>query len=131
MDARETWKVGETLTVSLVHDEDCGSPRDYDNLGTMVCWHRNYHLGDTHDYQHPDTFLEWFRTQPGNRKAVLLTVYMFEHGGVALSTGDFGDPWDSGQVGWIYALPERIREDQMCKKITKKVRANVEHMLVE
>jgi hypothetical protein len=30
------------LTVTLSYDEDCPSPREYDNLGTMVCWHRNY-----------------------------------------------------------------------------------------
>ena len=33
-------------TVELVQDIDAESPREYDNIGTMVCWHRNYTLGD-------------------------------------------------------------------------------------
>lgn len=36
-------------------------------------------------------------------KIVLKTVYRMEHSGVAYSTGSFGDPWDSGAVGFIYA----------------------------
>lgn len=32
-------------------------------------------------------------------------VYLMDHSSVALSTGDFGDPWDSGQVGWAYINP--------------------------
>jgi hypothetical protein len=33
---------------------------------------------------------------------VMLPVFMYEHSGVALNTGGFGCPWDSGQVGYIY-----------------------------
>lgn len=34
--------------------------------------------------------------------AVALPVYAYVHSGVRLSTGPFGCPWDSGQVGAIY-----------------------------
>ena len=28
-------------------DEDAANPRtEFDNVGTMVCWHRGYNLGD-------------------------------------------------------------------------------------
>lgn len=30
----------------IVRDEDPESPRDWDNIGTMCCWHRRYNLGD-------------------------------------------------------------------------------------
>ncbi len=30
----------------VVRDESPESPRDWDNTGTMCCWHRRYHLGD-------------------------------------------------------------------------------------
>lgn len=36
-------------------------------------------------------------------KMVLKTVHRMEHSRVAYSTGSFGDPWDSGAVGFIYA----------------------------
>jgi hypothetical protein len=33
-------------TIEIIPDEDRDSPRDWDNLGTMVCFHSRYHLGD-------------------------------------------------------------------------------------
>lgn len=36
---------------------------------------------------------------------VILPVYMLDHGGVSYSVGSFNDPWDSGQVGYIYMDP--------------------------
>jgi len=35
-------------TIKIIHDPDPESPRDYDNLGTMICWHRRYNFGDKH-----------------------------------------------------------------------------------
>lgn len=36
------------LTIKIIADTDVTSPRkDFDNFGTMVCWHRRYELGDT------------------------------------------------------------------------------------
>lgn len=124
----DTWNV-DGLTVSLHYDEDCDSPRTYDNLGTMVCWHRRYTLGDNHTFSDPDDFTEWFKQQPGWQRAVRLKVFMYEHGNVALSSGDFGDPWDSGQVGWIYCLPEAMRKEYSCKRITQKIREDVIRVL--
>jgi len=34
---------------------------------------------------------------------VILPVYIYDHSGITLNTVGFSDPWDSGQVGWIYA----------------------------
>jgi len=116
-------------TVTIEYDQDCMSPRDCDNLGTMVCWHRCYTLGDPHDFRTPDDFLAWFKAQPGYAGAVILPVYMLEHSGVWLSTGDFRDPWDSGQVGWIYCLPETIRKEYRCQRITKARRDDVRRIL--
>lgn len=33
-------------TLKIEQDEFDNNPREWDNLGTMVCWHRNYKLGD-------------------------------------------------------------------------------------
>jgi len=32
--------------ISIYYDHDAESPRDWDNIGTMACWHRRYNLGD-------------------------------------------------------------------------------------
>ncbi|GFD77265.1 hypothetical protein KUL118_01270 [Tenacibaculum sp. KUL118] len=34
------------ITIKIERDGDIESPREWDNVGTMVCWHRRYNLGD-------------------------------------------------------------------------------------
>lgn len=47
------------LRVSL--DDEAPNPREgYANLGSMVCWHRRYRLGDAHSYEDPGDFLQEF-----------------------------------------------------------------------
>lgn len=48
--------------LEIVRDEFPEDPRNWDNLGTMVCWHRRYNLGDKHDYKTYRDFLEDFAT---------------------------------------------------------------------
>ncbi len=45
-------------TIEVHHDPDPESPRKWDNVGTMVCWHRRYNLGDEQPSQSPDEYLE-------------------------------------------------------------------------
>ena len=40
---------------------------------------------------------------------VILPVYLYRHGGDTVSTEPFSDPWDSGQIGWIYADHNTVR----------------------
>lgn len=42
---------------------------------------------------------------------VILPLFLFDHSGITMSTHDFGDRWDSGQVGWIYADREMIEKN--------------------
>jgi hypothetical protein len=115
-----------TLTYEILHDEDALSPRiDYDNFGTMVCWHRLYKLGDEHncrslddimatimdvdlrDYydRDVDTFLSWCE----DNNIVILPVYLYDHSGLVVNTTGFNCKWDSGQVGFIYASHEDVK----------------------
>lgn len=43
--------------------------------------------------------------------AIILPVYAYIHGGIALSAGSFSCGWDSGQVGWIYATAKDVCEN--------------------
>lgn len=36
--------------VRVVQDTDPMNPREWDNAGRMLCWHRRYSLGDKHSY---------------------------------------------------------------------------------
>ncbi len=45
-------------TIRLEYDRGAESPRDWCNVGTMVCWHRRYNLGDEQPKCGPS---DWFR----------------------------------------------------------------------
>lgn len=45
------------LTIKIYADHDAESPREWDNLGTMVCWHRRYTLGDEQPSGSPSDYL--------------------------------------------------------------------------
>lgn len=111
--------------VKVVHDDDAESPREWDNLGTMACWHGRHHLGDVQPREAPDVWLKE-NAPPGS---VVLPLYLLDHGGLRMKTSDFRDPWDSGRVGWIIATPEQIRAEYKKKRISKKMRADVERIL--
>jgi len=37
-------------TAVILRDSDPINPREWDNVGSMICWHSRYNLGDTHNY---------------------------------------------------------------------------------
>ncbi len=103
----------ERYGLQIVCDEDPEDPRTWDNLGTMVCWHNRYRLGDRHEFATPDEFLSWYYSR---KDIVALPLYLMDHGGISMSTTSDSfracDPagWDWGQVGWIYIIMDRARE---------------------
>lgn len=114
----------EGFTVVIRYDQDTESPREWDNLGTFLFArdHRR-HAPDGEDNTFDPDYVS-----PGERFAelekdarIILPVFCHEHSGIAYSTRGFADPWDSGQVGWIYATADQIREVFMCKRISADV----------
>lgn len=104
----------------------------------MICLHNRYYLGDPHEYRAND-HTGWadleqhiLRHHPG---AVLLPLYMMDHSGLSISISDATfrafDPqaWDWGQVGFIYASAEAIRDAFGAKRITRRLREQVEDVL--
>lgn len=41
----------DEVTLRVVFDTCGESPRDWDNLGKMICWHSRHSLGDKHNYE--------------------------------------------------------------------------------
>jgi len=92
--------------ISVYYDDCPQNPRtDYDQLGTMVCWHRRYQLGDEMPGEDPT---EWIRN---HRHKIMLPLYLYDHSGITMSTGAFSCPWDSGQVGYIYMPMKEARKN--------------------
>lgn len=107
--------VSDDRLIAIVYDNDPPNPRvEYDNIGTMVCWHRRYRLGDEQPSCTPEEYLESLlddEIQALERNFVILPLYLYDHGGLTISTGPFSCPWDSGQVGFIYCSMERARSE--------------------
>ena len=61
--------------------------------------------------------------------AVCLPLYLYDHSGISMSTGQFSCPWDSGQVGFIFISKEKALKEYGGKRVTKKLREKVKTYL--
>jgi len=111
-------------------DNDPESPREWNNLGTMICFHGRYSLGDKHDYREPYDFEKELKQIRKN--GVVLPLYLYDHSGITMSTKPFSCRWDSGQVGYIYVTKETILKEFGGKILTKKLKENmIKHLICE
>lgn len=88
------------LRVDIGYDPCPSNPRRDPHLAEFICFHKRYQLGDEHSFESPDDFLEWMDSKEA-KYYLVEELYLYDHGDLALSTGPFNDPWDSGQVGWV------------------------------
>lgn len=116
-------------TLKIKQDLNPMDPCDY-NLGTMWCWSKEYFLGDKHARDllveaayHSEHYNEVFNHFVSSGKdetffwdddkcllefvalcddIVMTPIYIYDHGGIALSNSPFACPWDSGQVGVVF-----------------------------
>lgn len=129
IDSKEIKVLHKTYTIKIFQDDSPISPREGDNLGTIIYWHRNYDLGEINGRKgniDPHEFV----AQKRKEGSVILPVYLYDHSGITINTTGFSCQWDSGQVGWIFANKEAIRKWYQVKNITKKIREQVRDCLV-
>lgn len=108
-----TWAEDDRLfRLLILPDNDPEDPRENDNLGTIACWQGRYALGDIQPKEQPNEHLDGLP-----EGTVILPVHMYDHSGVTINTTGFSCPWDSGQVGVIYATPEAIKASGL--KVTR------------
>lgn len=122
---------GVEYTLKVEQDDQAESPREWDNVCTMVCFHRIYNLGDKHDYDDSDEFfnyilceicgmdeedIEEFSTREKYKlakesdKVYFKDLNLYDHSGLTISTSSgypYNDRWDAGCVGWIYVSKEK------------------------
>lgn len=135
-------------TIIVGTDDYPESPREWDNLGTMVCFHHRYELGDNHGFETPNVFfhvlsglypetatmdltdeqLERCETV-AHEKNIILPLYLYDHSGITMNTTGFSCPWDSGQVGWIYVSKEEIRRDFNVSRVSSKLEERIRNIL--
>ena len=121
--------VVDGLTVVICHDGDSESPREWDNIATMVHWHRRYDLCDRR-VSGPRSFLlelmqerEWREHQKEvpdeisdknigdyiDRYYWVLPLFLYDHSGLSMRVRNFDCSFDSGQVGFIYIAKDDER----------------------
>ena len=146
-------QVGPYLRIKIEPDEFPESPREWDNLGTMVCWHRRYDLGDEQPQADPGDYklgmVDDIDPKRGERARdlieedliadaqqiiddvlseayIILPLYLYDHGGLSMNTTGFSCPWDSGQVGFIYAQIEKVKTEYGWTRLTRQRRRLIE-----
>lgn len=121
-DALERETIGG-FTIKYYHDHDCESPLDNDD-DVHITYNKSarYTLGNEpldEDAQRDIAA----RISAG--ELIGLPVYAYIHSGVALNTGGFSCPWDSGQSGFVYVTRQTALEWHGKKHLTKAIRARV------
>ena len=101
--------------LKIEQDTDPMNPRtDWDNLGTMVCFHKRYDLGDKTDYRSND-YDSWDELKEGiitnEGEVTILPLYLYDHSGITISTSPFDCNWDSGQIGFIFVSKYKIKKE--------------------
>jgi hypothetical protein len=135
--------------IKIYQDQYADSPREWNNVGAMACWHRRYTLGDQQPKVEPD---EWLREllelddnspiwkivdliELAQEKFILLPLWLYDHSGISMSTSctyPYNDRWDAGQVGWIYISKKDAIKEWGNKKFTKEIREKaIAHLVLE
>jgi hypothetical protein len=123
----ESFEVGR-CTVHIVLDDNPQNPRkEFDNVGTMVCWHPNYSLGDVDGRRSYGSGEDFLRSLAGDHTEedadememeqvwklvheyyAILPLSLYDHSGITMFVGKRGDypfdsaGWDTSNVGFIY-----------------------------
>ncbi len=64
-----------------------------------------------------------------SKKYIMLPLYLLDYSGLAMKTTSFHDPWDSGQVGWIYVSKEAALKEFGGEKMTASIRQKAEDLM--
>lgn len=113
---------------------------EFDRLGTMVCFHNKYDLGDNHNYKKGD-FTGWDdlkqTIEKDNDVSIILPLFLFDHSGLSISTNSDrfraqdGYGWDWMQVGWIFVSKEDVKKEYSLSAITDEVLEKARSVLIE
>ena len=115
MEELKTYKKGNK-TLKIYQDSDPADPREWDNIGIMICLHNKYNLGDKTDLK-SDYFNDWDEVRDYIKKEhkgiCIIPLRLYDHSGISMSTSSeypYNCRWDSGQVGFIYTTKKRLKE---------------------
>lgn len=118
--------------IQISPDENPESPREWDNITTMICFHKRYNLGDSHEIKHQD-YSSWKEMEQAIIKqynpVIIKPLYLLDHSGITISTHDFNDRWDSGQIGFVLVSRKDALECFGVKRISTAIKKKAEQLL--
>jgi hypothetical protein len=108
----ETIKLKDNKVLEIFQTGDDFSPREWDNLSQLVCFHKRYKLGDKHNIDHRDysSFEEMIESNT-NPDDIVLSLYLYDHSGISISSSPFSCRFDSGQIGYAVVTKEKIIQE--------------------
>ena len=115
---------GYNIEIHVDHDP-LDPLREWDNLGSIVAWHRRHNLGNSEEYNAEDFDTRDELEAEIAKDCLYLPLYIYDHSGITINTTGFSCPWDSGQVGFIYVSKEKARKEYSVKRISKKLRSRI------
>ncbi|RLI55227.1 MAG: hypothetical protein DRP09_10455 [Candidatus Thorarchaeota archaeon] len=116
--------------LEIFQDEYTENPRKTnDNFGTIVTIYGKYGYGDIKTID-PE---EYIKDLSDEMQLLTLPIYVYDHSGIAPSTGQFRCPWDSGQIGFIFISHEKIKEElgELTVNTIDQARKNMESEIKE
>jgi len=117
----ETYQNENGNTVNIFYDDCPESPREWCNLGKFLVPDRcKYAKNESSLRLNWDNYEDDAKTMKA-AGAIFLPVFVLDHSGVKFSTGSFGDPWDSGQIGfYVIERDDLKKEFPTWKRLSKK-----------
>ena len=126
-------KLNNNRVFRVYNDENPIDPREWDNLGTMACFHNRYRLGDSNLPFSSSDFDSWSEMEDYLWKsldaAIVIPLFMYDHSGITIQAYPFDCRWDSGQIGFIYVTKDKLRQEYGVKKLGKKILTKAEERL--
>ena len=105
--------------IKIYQDDGPTNPRENDHLGTMLCKHSRYNLGDTKESQamSPDEI----KVHVNRKDVISLPLYILDHSGICMKTSFINTymGWDTSMVGWITVKKSKALKEWNKKKWTK------------
>ncbi|MDP1711803.1 MAG: hypothetical protein Q8K86_05040 [Candidatus Nanopelagicaceae bacterium] len=132
MDEMKREEQGSYVGRVTIDDDPVNPRKEYDCFGKMVCLHSRYDLGDeklNREYRNVSRWELEERLKADFDIAVLLPIHLYDHSGLTINTTGFACPWDSGQIGFIFATKEDVRKE-FGEKITKAALEKAEKILL-
>jgi hypothetical protein len=127
---------GNEYMLTVEYDDGAEDPREWDNLCTMVCWHSHYFLGDKHNFDNADEFMQhlyldvigkhwcdehesddWedvYKVLKETDLVLIKPINLYDHSGITVSTSNnypYNDYWDSCIAGFIYVTKKTILKE--------------------